>query len=466
MAPINAASDIDAYRVTDPSTGDVIETFAATTGPEITQKIERAHRAFEIGLADSATDRSSRLARAAELLRERAEGLAAIIAEEMGKPIASGIGEAEFCADIFDYYSVNGPGLVADQAIPVHSGRSAVIERRPIGTLLGIMPWNYPYYQVARFAAPNLALGNSILLKPAESCPRSALALQELLEDAGFPTGSYQTVLARHEDIANIIEDPRVRGVSLTGSERAGAAVASIAGRALKKVVLELGGSDPYVILDSDDVGAAAAEAWSTRMENLGQACNSNKRIIVADAIHDEFVEALVELAQGLRPGDPRSLGEGEYPPMASRHGAHGVDDQVRDAVSKGATLHVGGVLGSGPSAYFSPAVLTGVTASMRAYGEEVFGPVLVVYRARDDAEALALANDSEFGLGAAVFSTDNERALRFAAQVESGMVAVNASVAEGAELPFGGIKRSGYGRELGPLGVDEFVNKRLVYQG
>ena len=466
MTTISTAPDVSAYRVTDPSTGEVTETFATTTGTEITQKIEQAHRAFQLGLTESATDRASRLARAAELLRERAEGLAAIIAEEMGKPIASGIGEVEFCADIFDYYAVNGPELVADQAISVQSGRGAVIERRPLGTLLGIMPWNYPYYQVARFAAPNLVLGNSILLKPAESCPRSALAFQQLLEEAGFPVGAYQTVLARHDDIASIIEDPRVRGVSLTGSERAGAAVASTAGRALKKVVLELGGSDPYVILDSNDVEAAAAEAWSTRMENLGQACNSNKRIIVADAIHDEFVEALVALAKDLRPGDPRSLGEGEYPPMASRHGAHTLDGQVQDAVSKGASLHVGGILSSGPNAYYSPAVLTGVTATMRAYGEELFGPVLVVYRARDDAEALALANDSEFGLGAAVFSTDNERARRFAAQVESGMVAVNASVAEGAELPFGGIKRSGYGRELGPLGVDEFVNKRLVYQG
>ncbi len=249
--------------------------------------------------------------------------------------------------------------------------------------------------------------------------------------------------------------------MSLTGSERAGAAVARTAGEHLKKVVLELGGSDAYVILDTDSAKDAADTAWGMRMENLGQACNSNKRIIVVGERFDDIVRELVRLASDLTPGDPLSLADGEYGPLASRSGAEHLAGQVADAVAKGATLHVGGTV---DGAYFAPAVLTGVTPQMRAYSEELFGPVAVVYHAGTEEQALHLANDTEFGLGAAVFSADVERAAAFASRIESGMVSINAPVAEGAELPFGGVKRSGFGRELGPLGIDEFVNKRLVY--
>jgi succinate-semialdehyde dehydrogenase/glutarate-semialdehyde dehydrogenase len=326
------------------------------------------------------------------------------------------------------------------------------------------MPWNYPYYQVARFAAPNLIVGNTVILKHAENCPTSALAIAQIMKDAGVPDGVYVNLFATHEQVAAMIADPRLRGVSLTGSERAGTAVAETAGRNLKKVVLELGGSDPYIILDTDDVEDAAKTAWVTRMENVGQACNSNKRMIVMDDIYDDFVAALVKRATTMSPRQPGDDSPRSYSPMVSRKAAENLLAQVQDAVSKGATLHVGGALDDGKGAYFAPAVLTGVTPEMRAYREELFGPVAVVYKVSSEDEAVELANVVDFGLGGAVWSTDEERAIRVAEQLEVGMANVNTPAGEGADLPFGGTKRSGFGRELGPLGIDEFVNKRLFY--
>ncbi|WP_315070600.1 aldehyde dehydrogenase family protein [uncultured Microbacterium sp.] len=454
---------IGGYRVLNPATGALVTEFATDTDEDIRAAVDRAYATYQRDIGLPIRARTAALQRAADLLRERADEMSRLISEEMGKSLEQGAGEVEFSAAIFEYYSQNAERLTADQEIPT-PGTRAVIERRPLGPLLGVMPWNYPYYQVARFAAPNLALGNTVLLKPSEWCPQSALAFNALLLEAGVPDGAYQTVLATHGQIETIIADPRVRGVSLTGSERAGAAVARAAGEHLKKVVLELGGSDAYVILDTASAVDAAETAWGMRMENLGQACNSNKRIIVVGDQFDDIVRELVGLASHLLPGDPLSLKDGEYGPLASRGGAEYLAGQVADAVAQGATLHIGGTVGEGPGAYFAPAVLTGVTPEMRAYSEELFGPVAVVYRAESEEQALYLANDTEFGLGAAVFSADVERAAAFASRVESGMVSINAPAAEGAELPFGGVQRSGFGRELGPLGIDEFVNKRLVY--
>lgn len=317
---------------------------------------------------------------------------------------------------------------------------------------------------MARFAGPNLVLGNTVLLKHAESCPRSALAIEQIFRDAGVPEGAYVNVFATHDQISTIIEDPRIQGVSLTGSERAGAIIGAQAGKALKKAVLELGGSDPYVILDSDDIKEAAATAWGTRIYNTGQACNSNKRMIVMEDIFDDFVSELTELAKAVKPADPLEPGENSYGPMSSRRAAEDLDAQVQDAVAKGATLHAGGVLAEGDSAYYSPAVLTGVTPDMRAFQEELFGPVAVVYKVTSDDEALELANNTPFGLGGAVFAKDEDRARQIADKLQVGMANVNTPAGEGAELPFGGVKRSGFGRELGPLGMDEFVNKRLYF--
>ncbi|WP_422936722.1 NAD-dependent succinate-semialdehyde dehydrogenase [Sinomonas sp. P47F7] len=452
------------YRVLNPATGEVVETFATATDAEIQAAIAAAAAAYQTWRDVPIADRAPIVARVGELFAERADELAKIITTEMGKPLSQSRGEAEFAADIFRYFAAQGPALAADQEITTFSGGRAVVQRLPIGPLLGIMPWNYPYYQVARFAAPNLMLGNTILLKHAENCPRSALAIQQIMDDAGVPAGAYVNVFASHAQVADIIADPRIQGVSLTGSERAGAIIGELAGRNLKKAVLELGGSDPYVVLDAADVAGAAATAWATRMENTGQACNSNKRMIVADGIFDDFVAELTARAQGLMPGDPAADVEGTFAPLSSRAAAEGLALQVQDAVDKGATLHAGGVLEDGNAAYFSPAVLTGVTPDMRAYREELFGPVAVVYKVADDDEAVRLANDSPYGLGGAVFSDDPERAARVASRLEVGMSNVNIPAAEGAEMPFGGVKRSGFGRELGPLGMEEFVNKRLFF--
>ena len=453
------------YRVLNPATGEVVEEFPTATDAEIQDALARSQEAFQSWKEVPIAERAKIVAKVADLFTERADELAAIITEEMGKPLSQSKGEAEFCTDIFNYFATEGPGLAADQEIKAIGGGRALIQRLPVGPLLGIMPWNYPYYQVARFAAPNLVLGNTIILKHAESCPRSALAIQQIMDDAGVPAGAYINVFATHEQIADIIADPRIQGVSLTGSERAGAIIGELAGKNLKKAVLELGGSDPYVVLDAEDVQAAAAAAWEFRMENTGQACNSNKRMIVMDDIYDGFVAELAKQAKDLKPGNPAEEAEGTFAPLSSRAAAEALAEQLKDAVNKGATLHAGGQLQDGPAAYIAPAVLTGVTPGMRAYTEELFGPVAVVYKVSSDEEALKLANDTQYGLGGAVFSTDEERARRIALQLEVGMANVN-GVGEGADIPFGGVKRSGFGRELGPLGMDEFVNKRLFYIG
>jgi succinate-semialdehyde dehydrogenase/glutarate-semialdehyde dehydrogenase len=294
--------------------------------------------------------------------------------------------------------------------------------------------------------------------------PGCAGAIQGALDAAGVPSGVYQNVFASHAQVERLIGDHRVQGVSLTGSERAGAAVAAVAGRHLKKCVLELGGSDPYVVLDTVDVSGAAAQAWQTRIYNTGQACNSNKRMIVMEDLFEPFVSELTRLAATMEAGDPMVLREGTYAPLSSRAAAESLAEIVDDAVAKGATLHAGGELADAPAAYYSPAVLTGVTPGMRAYREELFGPVAVVYAVSSEEEALRLANDSDYGLGGAVFSDDPERALSVATGLDVGMANVNTPAGEGAEIPFGGVKRSGFGRELGPLGMDEFVNKRLLY--
>jgi succinate-semialdehyde dehydrogenase/glutarate-semialdehyde dehydrogenase len=454
------------YQVTDPATGEVVERFAYVSDVEVEAALAASAAAFESWRARPIAERAAIVERVGVLFTERAAELGALVTREMGKRPSSASGEATWCTGIFGYYAAHGPELLADRPVPGHPG--ARIEHLPLGPLLGVMPWNYPYSQVARFAAPNLVAGNTIVIKHAENCPTSAIAIAELMRDAGVPDGVYLNLFATHEQVATMIADPRVRGVSLTGSERAGAAVAETAGRHLKKVVLELGGSDPYIVLDTDDVAAAAESAWATRMANVGQACNSNKRMIVTEDMYDDFVATLVKCASAMTPrlpgDDPGDDSDTSYSPMVSRTAAETLFNQVQDAVAKGATLHVGGELISEDGAYFSPAVLTGVTPDMRAYHEELFGPIAVVYRVSSDQEAVALANALGYGLGGAVFGTDEERAARVAAQLEVGMANVNTPAAEGPGLPFGGVKRSGFGRELGPLGIHEFLNQRLFY--
>jgi succinate-semialdehyde dehydrogenase / glutarate-semialdehyde dehydrogenase len=452
------------YQVVNPATGAVGESFDFATDAEVEAILADSAAAYRSWQARPITERAEIVHRVAKLFKEHADRLGAIATEEMGKPLPEAVGEADFSGDIFDYFATEGPGLASQQEIKTAADGKAFVQKLPIGPLLGIMPWNYPFYQIARFAAPNLVLGNTVILKHAESVPKSALAVQEIMDEAGVPRGVYQNLFASYGQIEQIIADRRIVGVSLTGSERAGSVVAAIAGKNLKKCVLELGGSDAYVVLDSDDVKASADLAWDTRIGNTGQACNSNKRMIVSNDIFDGFVGRLAERAKDLKPGDPAEATDGTFAPLSSRKAAEILDEQVQDAVAKGATLHAGGVLGEGPAAYYSPAVLTGITPEMRAYREELFGPVAVVYSVATDDEALELANDSDYGLGGAVFSTDRERAEKVAQRLESGMANVNTPANEGQEVPFGGVKRSGFGRELGPLGMDEFCNKRLYF--
>ncbi len=452
------------YRVQNPATGEILDEFAAMTDADLESAIAGSEAAYREWRGRSIQERASIVRRVAELFGERKDELARLIALEMGKPLQEGLEEVEFAASIIDYYGVYGPTLATEFEIPSTVPGKAVIQRLPVGPLLGVMPWNFPYYQVARFAAPNLVLGNTILLKHAEICPSSALAIQDIMREAGVPEGVYTALFASHAQIAATVADPRMRGVSLTGSERAGAIIGELAGRHLKKAVLELGGNDAMIVLDAEDLDAVADAAWNFRVYNGGQVCNANKRFIVHADVYDEFVAAIVARAEGLVPGDPLDMPERGYGPLSSRAAAEQVNEQVKRAVADGATLHVGGELRDDTSAYFSPAVLTGVARDSATFREEIFGPVAVIYKVSSDEEAIELANDSDFGLGGSVFAIDEARAARLASRLEVGMAHVNTIAAESAELPFGGVRNSGFGREMGPLGMDEFVNKRLYF--
>ncbi len=451
------------YAVVNPATGETLQTYPTITDAELADAIGRADAAHRAWAASSTVEERAGLLRTlAGLYNDQAQRLGEIIVREMGKPIEQAVGEVEFSAAIYEYYADNAASLMADEEIePAEGGGTAVVRRSSYGLLLGIMPWNYPYYQVARFAAPNLAIGNTILLKHAPQCPESAAAMEELFHEAGFPQDAYVNIYATNDQIAGVIADPRVRGVSLTGSERAGAAVAEIAGRNLKKVVLELGGSDPFLLLSTDDLDSAVESAVGARLENSGQACNAAKRFIVVDELYDAFLEKFTAALTAVAPADPTAEGT-TVGPLSSALAAERLEEQVQRAVAQGAKLSGGGREGN----FFATGVLTGITPDNDAYHEELFGPVASVYRVSSEDEAVELANDTPFGLGSYVFTTDDEQALRVADRIDAGMVFVNAVGAEGAELPFGGVKRSGFGRELGRFGADEFVNKKLIRIG
>jgi succinate-semialdehyde dehydrogenase/glutarate-semialdehyde dehydrogenase len=435
------------YAVIDPATGETVREYPTIGDEALREAIARAARAHrEWSTSTSVAERAALVRRVGELHAERKQHLGEIIVREMGKPVTQAVGEVEFCQGIYNFYADNAESLMADEPIRLLDGEGcAFVRRTSLGVLLGIMPWNYPYYQVARFAAPNLVLGNTILLKHAPQCPESAEAIELIYRDAGFPDG-----------------DPRVRGVSLTGSERAGTAVAQIAGRHLKKVVLELGGSDPFILLGTTDLDDAVQKAVEARLENTGQACNAGKRFIIAEELYEPFVERFTSALTAVKPGDPTSE-ESMIGPLSSKTAADRLEDQVRRAVEQGAELLAGG---EREGNFFSPTVLTGITPDNDAYHEEFFGPVAQLYRVSSEEEAIQLANDTPYGLGSYVFTDDEEQARRVADRLDTGMVFINAVGAEGVELPFGGVKRSGFGRELGRFGADEFVNKKLIRIG
>ena len=451
------------YAVVDPFTGARGSEVPIATAAELEAALASVWQAWtEWVPSTTVAERAAAIGRVADLHEERKEELGDILVREMGKPRAQAVGEAEFSGAIYRFYADNAEKLMADEPIE-GAASTAYLRKSPTGPLLGIMPWNFPLYQVARFAGPNVVVGNPILLKHARQCPDSARAIEQIFRDAGIPLGGYTNVYADNDQIAQAIADSRIRGVSLTGSERAGMAVAEQAGRHLKKVVLELGGSDPFIVLSTNDLDAVVDAAFDGRIDNNGQSCNAPKRFIIADDLYDEFAGKLTEKMAVVVPGDPNDeatvLG-----PLSSEAAAEGLEDQVRRALAAGATARLEPQPRDG--AKFSPVVLENIDAANPAYAEEFFGPVASLYRAKDEADAVRIANDTNFGLGSYVWTTDQAQALRVADRLETGMVYINAVLADSPELPFGGTKSSGTGRELGAVGIEEFINKKLIYVG
>jgi succinate-semialdehyde dehydrogenase/glutarate-semialdehyde dehydrogenase len=451
------------YATVNPFTGETEQEFDFTPTEAIDGIVERAHAAYQEWRQRSVEDRAAVVRRAAELMDERREELATLITTEMGKRHEEATGELYLCSMILKYYADNGPAFLEPKPIqPLMGKGEAVVETRPIGVLLAIEPWNYPFYQVVRVAGPNLVLGNTVILKHAEITPQCAVAIEQLFTDAGAPEGVFTNTFLRIADVEQVIADPRIQGVTLTGSERAGSAVGALAGKYLKKSVLELGGSDPFIVLDADDMAATVKAATMGRMQNTGQACTASKRLIVTEEFYEPFVEGLKQAFSTFSPGDPADPST-SLAPLSSERAAQDLHAQIQDAIDKGATVVAGGKRPEHQGAFVEATILTDVTPEMRAFREELFGPAAVVYKVKDADEAVALANDSDFGLGATVMSSDLDRARAVAEQLEAGMVWINQPTGSSPELPFGGVKRSGYGRELSELAVFEFANRRLV---
>ncbi|MFD1814172.1 NAD-dependent succinate-semialdehyde dehydrogenase [Rhodococcus gannanensis] len=449
------------YVTANPTTGETEREFTSLTDGDIPQVVARTVTAYEHWRAVPADQRADALRRTADLYEERADELARMITTEMGKPLAQAAGEVQLAADIYRWYADHGPELLAVETLDPQGATESIVQKRPVGPLVGVMPWNYPYYQVARFAAPNLLAGNTIILKHASICAASSALMAEILHSAGVPEDAYVNVYASSDQVASLIENPAIQGVSLTGSEAAGAAVAQVASRNLKKSVLELGGSDPFVLLDTDDMARTAHVAATARLSNAGQACNSPKRFIVLEELYDDFVGKLVAEFEKTAVGDPTDSGT-KVGPLSSVDARDAVAEQVRTAVAQGARLETGGSPVDRAGAFLEPTVLTGITPDMDAYSEEIFGPVGMVYKVSSVDDAVRLANDVGFGLSGSVWSTDAAKAQEVADRLEVGMAYVNEHGTTLPGLPFGGVKRSGYGRELGRWGLGEFVNTRL----
>ncbi|WP_329352323.1 NAD-dependent succinate-semialdehyde dehydrogenase [Streptomyces sp. NBC_01261] len=450
------------YKIVDPATNRLVRRYPTSDDATVDRAVEVAAAEFADWRRRPVKERAELVLAVSREFEKRREELAAIITREMGKTTREALGEVDLSAAIFAYYAERGPDFAADQRLDIRGGDDVVVRSEPLGVLLGVMPWNYPYYQVARFAAPNLVLGNTIVLKHAPNCPESAQAIEDMMRAAGLPAGAYVNVYATNEQVARVIADPRVQGVSLTGSERAGRAVGEVAGRHLKKYVLELGGSDPFVVLPDADLAAAVRAAVEGRMGNAGQACTASKRFIVVDSVYDRFLDAFTDAVRALAVGDPTDEGVA-FGPLSSEEAARTVIAQVDDAVEKGATAVTGGKRPAREGAFVEPTVLTGVTPGMRAYREEIFGPVAIVHRVPDTATAIRLANDTPYGLGSVVFGRDLDTAKAVAAALDVGMVSINGPSGTQEDLPFGGVKLSGVGRELGAYGMSEFVNRKVV---
>ena len=431
------------------------------TGKYINAAIDQAQVAYHGWKDTSYQHRADLLHKVATLMRVKKASLSSLITLEMGKLIAQAEGEIELSAAIFDYYAVHGEEFLADKMLHPEFGK-AIVRSSPIGVLLGVMPWNFPFYQVARFAAPNIMVGNTILLKHASIVPQCAAALEELFEEAEAPAGLYTNLPITGKQAAALLADKIIKGVSLTGSEEAGASIATEAGKNLKKVVLELGGNDVFIILEDADIKKTVEWAVVGRMNNNGQCCVASKRFIAVEAIADEFLQQFQDKLSKMKVGDPMDPAT-ELGPLSSEAAAVHLLDQINRSVEGGAKVLLGGKRADREGAFVEPTILTGLKPGIAAYHEELFGPVASFYRVKDEQAAIELANDSDFGLGASVFTQDIERGKRVADQIDAGMVFINHPTWTQADLPFGGTKRSGFGRELSEFGIHEFVNKKLI---
>jgi succinate-semialdehyde dehydrogenase/glutarate-semialdehyde dehydrogenase len=445
----------------NPATGEVLRTYDALNEDQLRQKLALAGRAFEAYRRTSFAWRAERMRAAADVLDRDSHELGRLMTLEMGKPIAAAIAEAEKCAWVCRYYAEHAEHFLADEEIEV-GDRHSFITYQPIGAVLAVMPWNFPFWQVFRFIAPGLMAGNTGLLKHASNVPGCALAIEDVIRRAGFADGVFQTLLVESDTVDTIIRDPRVRAVTLTGSDRAGAAVAATAGECLKKTVLELGGSDPFIVMPGAALEKAAETAVTARTINNGQSCIAAKRFIIADSIYDRFVSLFVERMRALRIGDPLDE-QTQIGPLATQSIRDELAKQVDDTVERGARLLTGGKATARAGWFYEPTVLESIPEDSPAYRDELFGPVASLFRARDIDDAIRIANDSVFGLGSAAWTNDADEQRRFIAELDAGMVFINGMVASDPRLPFGGVKRSGYGRELGRVGIMEFVNVKSV---
>ena len=452
-----------AYQSTNPYDGKVVKTFDDITDRQLGEKLTTASDCFEnVWRRKTFAQRRQVLARAAALMRERSQQFAELITLEMGKLIAQSQGEVALSAAILDYYAENAEAFLAPEKLTTPRGE-AMVESSPVGVLFGVEPWNYPYYQVARFAAPNLMAGNVVMVKHASNVPQCALAFERLMEEAGAPAGAYTNLFISKDQVAQVIDDPRIRGVALTGSEAAGAVVAARAGQSLKKSTLELGGSDAFIVLEDADLEKAVKHAVSGRMGNSGQACTASKRIIVVEVLAERFLQKFQAALEAFAPGDPMDK-QTTLAPLSSEQALKTLLGQVDDAVGHGARVLMGGKRIAGQAgAFMQPTILADVGSASPAYHQEFFGPVALFFRVADEAAAVKLANDSPFGLGGSVFTQDIERGKRVARDIDTGMVFINSGAVSSPELPFGGVKNSGYGRELSGAGIQEFVNKKLI---
>jgi succinate-semialdehyde dehydrogenase / glutarate-semialdehyde dehydrogenase len=454
--------NIMAITSINPATGGEIKTFESLTDEQIDEKLGLAARAFRRYWKTPFSDRAKKMVRAAEILEEEKEEFARLMTSEMGKTFTAAVAEAEKCAWVCRYYAENAERFLSDEAAETGAARSYV-RYQPLGPILAVMPWNFPFWQVFRHVAPGLMAGNVILLKHASNVPQCALAIEDVVLRAGFPEGSFQTLLIGSGKVQAVIDDPRVRGVTLTGSEGAGRQVGSEAGENIKKTVLELGGSDPFIVMPSADLEEAVNTAVTARTLNNGQSCINAKRIIVHGEIADEFERRYVEAMQALKVGDPMDE-ETDMGPLAMPQILEDVDEQVKKSVEAGAKILTGGKPMNAEGNFYPPTVITDIPEDSPAYKEEIFGPVASLFRARDIDEAVRIANDTSFGLGASAWTNDPEEQETFINEIEAGQVFINSMVASDPRMPFGGVKASGYGRELSVYGLREFVNVKAVW--